>query len=116
MVLGTASGCRAKPVPSLENSASSAVADVTKFAVKVTKDGFEPSEVKLTVGKPAALEFTRAVESECLNAVRMPWLTEPVALPLGKPIVIPVDTKTAGSFRYSCWMGMVFGKVTVAPN
>ncbi len=85
-----------------------------KVAVRVTKDGFEPVEVKLVQGKPAVMEITRTVESECLNAVRMPWLAEPIPLPLNQPVTIPVDTSKAQTFRYSCWMNMVFGRVTIA--
>jgi plastocyanin domain-containing protein len=86
-----------------------------RAAIKVTKEGFEPVEVKLTAGKPAVLEFTRETESECLNAVRMPWLAEPVPLPMHQTVVIPIETVPARTLRYSCWMNMVFGKVTIAP-
>jgi plastocyanin domain-containing protein len=88
----------------------------TKVAIRVTKDGFEPKEVKVPQGKPVVLEFTRETESECLNAVRMPWLTETIALPLDKPVAIPFDAGKVGTVTYSCWMNMVFGKLTVTPS
>jgi plastocyanin domain-containing protein len=85
----------------------------TKVAIRVTREGFVPSEVKVLQGKPVVLEFTRETESECLNAVRMPWLTETVPLPMNKPVAIPFDAAKAGTLTYSCWMNMIFGKITV---
>jgi plastocyanin domain-containing protein len=86
-------------------------------AIKATKDGFEPAEVHLTQGRPAVLEFTRVADVECVNAVKMPWHDKPVDLPLNQPVTIAIpDTSKAGTFSYSCWMDMVFGRVTIDPK
>ena len=88
-------------------------AGTERVAVRVTKEGFVPNEVKVPRGKPVVIEFTRETESECLNAVRVPWLKDTVPLPLGKPTAIAFDTSKAGTVTYACWMNMVFGKITV---
>ena len=59
--------------------------------------------------------FTRVEESDCVNAVRMPWMKKAVDLPLNEPVEIEVDTSKAGTFSYSCWMNMVFGRVIIDP-
>ncbi len=87
----------------------------TKVVIRVTKEGYVPSEVKVPQGKPVVLEFIRETDSDCLNAVRLPWLKDPVPLPLNQPVSIPFDAAKAGTVRYSCWMSMVFGKLTVTP-
>ncbi len=86
-----------------------------RVAIKVTSKGYEPAEVHFVAGKPAVLEFTRVTESECLNAVKMPWMKEAVPLPLNETVKIPVDTKEAGAFAYSCWMSMIYGRVVIDP-
>ena len=74
---------------------------------------FEPAEVRLVQGVPAVLEFTRVVDSICMQAVRMPWLDEAVNLPLNENVEIAVDTSMTGVFSYHCWMNMVSGDVVI---
>jgi plastocyanin domain-containing protein len=112
--------CNSSPTPNKSGQPGSAPAtapsgSAQRVAIKVTKEGFDPPEVKLHQGRPAVIEMTRVVESDCLDAVRMPWMAEALPLPLHKTVEIPVDTAKAGTFRYSCWMSMVFGRVTVVP-
>lgn len=93
--------------------ATATATNANKVVIRVTKEGFVPAEIKVPKGKPVVLEFTREVESECLNAVRMPWLADTVPLPMNKAVAIPFDAAKAGTLTYSCWMKMVFGKITV---
>ncbi len=67
-------------------------------------------------GQPGVIAFTRVVDSECLNAVRMPWMKEAQQLPKGDTVEIDCDTSRAGAFSYSCWMTMVFGRVVIDPK
>lgn len=82
-------------------------------AITVTGKGYEPTEVHLEAGRPAVLVFTRVTDSECLNAVKMPWMKDAVPLPMNVPVRIPVDTSAAGTFAYSCWMSMIYGRVVI---
>jgi hypothetical protein len=83
--------------------------------VRATDKGFEPAEIHLKQGTPGALELTRVTDSDCVSAVRMPWMKDAVDLPRDKPVRIDVDTSKAGAFVYACWMNMVFGRVVIDP-
>ena len=94
---------------------AAATAPTQRIAVTAKAGTFEPAEVRLAQGIPAVLEFTRVVDSACMNAVRMPWMKEAVDLPMNEKVEIPVDTSMTGVFSYSCWMDMVFGEVVIDP-
>jgi plastocyanin domain-containing protein len=98
---------------SAETTNASAAVDPQRVVVKARAGRFEPAEIHLIQGVPAVLEFTRVADSECMKAVRMPWMNEPVTLPLNEKVEIPVDTSMTGVFSYSCWMNMVFGEVVI---
>src|SRR5262245_30058939 len=113
-ILVLALGCKSdKSEPAPAPQASSQAGQ--RVVVKAVTGAFEPAEVHLQQGVPAILEFTRVVDSECVNAVRMPWMKEPVDLPMNQKVDIPVDTSKAGTFTYACWMNMVFGRVVIDP-
>jgi len=105
--------------PSADNASSASTTNVAaldstqRVAVTAKAGTFEPAEVHLVHGTPAVLEFTRVVDSECMNAVRMPWMEKAVDLPMNEKVEIPVDTSMTGVFTYSCWMNMVFGEVVI---
>ena len=115
-ILVLALGCKGdgEQAPAPQPSASNQAAQ--RVVIKAVTGAFEPAEVHLKQGVPAILEFTRVVDSDCVNAVRMPWMKEPVDLPMNKKVDIPVDTSKAGTFTYSCWMSMVFGRVVIDPR
>lgn len=110
-----ATASSAKPTTGIEQNLATADGK-SRIRIRVTKEGYLPSEVKVPQGKPVVLEFLRESESECLNAVRVPWQKEPIPLPLGQPVAVPFDAQKTGTVTYSCWMSMVFGKVTVTPS
>ena len=105
--------------PSVDSASSTTIGNVAaaaptqRIAVTAKAGRFEPAEVRLVQGVPAVLEFTRVVDSACMNAVRMPWMKEAVDLPMNEKVEISVDTLRTGTFSYSCWMDMVFGKVVI---
>ena len=84
-----------------------------RVAITAKAGRFEPDRVRLVQGAPAVLEFTRVVDSACMNAVRMPWMSEAVPLPMHEKVEIAVDTSHTGIFSYGCWMDMVFGDVII---
>jgi plastocyanin domain-containing protein len=76
---------------------------------------FDPAKVQLVQGLPAVLEFSRIVESNCMQKLKMPWMADAIALPMNQKVEIPVDTSMSGVFTYACGMDMVFGEVTIKP-
>ena len=111
------SGCES--VPSTDNASSAAAnkataeANIQRVAIRATAGTFEPAVVHLVHGVPAILAFTRAVESECMQAIKMPWMEEAIDLPMNQAVEIPVDTSMTGIFTYTCWMNMVSGEVMI---
>jgi len=99
----------------LRSQDSAGAAATQRISIVVREEAFDPAEVHLTEGVPAVLEFTRVVESGCMNAVKMPWMEEAVDLPLNETVEIPVDPSMNGDFSYSCWMDMVHGNVAIVP-
>jgi plastocyanin domain-containing protein len=103
------------PIP----STAATVADdgAQHAAIRVTDKGFEPSLVKLKQGGRGVLDFTRETDSDCLNAVSMPWAKDAVDLPKGQTVAVEIpDMTRAGEFTYACWMNMVFGRVVIEPR
>lgn len=85
-----------------------------RVAITVTKQGFEPAVARFPKGRPAFLDFERAEETDCLNAIKMPWSEAVIDLPLHQTVSIQIpDTSRDGDFRYGCWMDMVFGTVVI---
>ncbi|NQY92240.1 MAG: cupredoxin domain-containing protein [Deltaproteobacteria bacterium] len=116
-VIITLTACESTP-PANETSSAppervSTAAGTQRVAITAKAGAFEPAVVNLVQGVPAVLEFTRVADSACMNAVRMPWMEEAVALPMNKKVEIPVDTSMTGIFSYSCWMNMVIGDVVI---
>lgn len=111
------SACASEPRvanPAFTTTTSAVAGASTQRVAIIAKAGmFEPTEVRLVQGLPAVLEFTRAVDSTCMQAVQMPWMQEPVNLPMNERVEISVDTSMTGVCSYSCWMNMVFGKVVI---
>ena len=98
---------------SAESANAAAAVDPQRVVVTAKAGTFEPAKAHLVQGVPAVLEFTRVADSECMKAVRMPWMDDAVDLPLNEKVEIPVDTSMTGVFSYSCWMDMVFGEVVI---
>jgi plastocyanin len=117
LALLPALGCDSKPIGAPSGPlASAGAANVVTVQIRATDSGFEPAEVHLEQGKPGVLVFTRTTDRECVNAVRMPWMDEAVDLPKNQPVTFQVDTSKAGTFSYTCWMTMVFGRVVIDPS
>ncbi len=110
-------GCESVPnianASSADGSSAAAVARIQRVSIAASPGRFEPAVVHLVRGVPAVLEFTRVVESGCMQAVRMPWMEEAVDLPMNEKVEISVDTSITGVFSYSCWMNMVSGEVVI---
>jgi plastocyanin domain-containing protein len=100
-------------VPSATTTGMITPASGQRIAITARAGAFDPARVHLVQGVPAVLEFTRVVDSECMKALRMPWMEDAVDLPMNETVEIPVDTSMTGVFSYSCWMNMVFGEVVI---
>jgi P-type Cu+ transporter len=92
-------------------------ADVRRVSIEATGKGFAPDTVRLPVGAPADLVFTRTTSSGCMAQVHIPDLgIGKTALTLNEPVVIRVTPEKAGSYEFRCGMDMHRGVIIVAPQ
>ncbi len=91
-------------------------ANVPADAVKVTvsKNGYEPSEIKLQKGKPAKLAFYRADAENCGGEVVFTKLNIKKKLPVGETVLIEFTPTETGDVAFTCGMGMLKGSLVVA--
>jgi plastocyanin domain-containing protein len=83
--------------------------------IKVTEEGYEPSEIKVKKGQPTTLVFTRVAERTCMTAVDIPAENvKNLKLPYNQPVQVTVTPKKAGVEAFHCSaMGMGNGKLIV---
>jgi plastocyanin domain-containing protein len=86
-----------------------------KVEIKVTDDGFVPSQVKLKKGQPTTLVFTRVTDNTCITAIDIPdEKVKEFELPLNKAVSLTVTPKKKGVEKFHCSaMGMGDGKLVV---
>jgi plastocyanin domain-containing protein len=91
--------------------------DIPRVSIEATGNGFAPDTVRLPVGAPADLVFTRTTTSGCMAQVHIPdFGIGRTALALGEPVVIRVTPEKAGSYEFRCGMDMHRGVIIVAPR
>ena len=79
--------------------------------VTVGDAGFEPARIPVAVGSDVVLEFTRTSEKTCATEVLVPSQDARVALPLGRPVRVPIRAAQTGEVTFTCGMGMFKGAV-----
>ena len=86
------------------------------IAIAVTKNGFEPSDIKVVAGKPVTLVFTRKTDETCAKDVVLhvdEKQTIEKDLPLNTPVEVAVTFPRSGDLTYACGMDMVKGQIHV---
>jgi sulfite exporter TauE/SafE/copper chaperone CopZ/plastocyanin len=87
-----------------------------KQVVRTTANaaGYEPRHFKVRVGVPVRWEITDVGTSGCTNALIAPtFFSGRIPLTRGQTAVKEFIPPAVGTFRYSCWMGMVTGSIQV---
>lgn len=106
---GGCCGGRGAAGPKVSKQAQ-AVAGVQKISVDLSSGSYNPSEIVLKAGVPAEITFGQA--SGCLSQVQSQDLGFAEDLS-GGPKTIKLPGLKAGTYSFSCGMGMVFGSVVV---
>jgi plastocyanin domain-containing protein len=88
-------------------------AKVQTAAVALTENGYEPASLRLRRGVPARVTFVRRVSTGCAQEVVLPDYGVKRELPPDVPVTVEFTPATAGSFTFSCAMGMVRGALVV---
>ncbi len=96
-----------KDLPPLENGKQ-----ILKMSASST--GYVPNVLKVRSGIPVVWQITDTGTSGCTNAIlARDFLKEPIQLTPGKMSTVEFTPTSKGTFRFSCWMGMVSGTIEV---
>ena len=103
--------------PSVLSGDDNKIADSNDIAIiqmKVTRSGFSPNKFTVREGEKVRFEITNEFGGGCTNSIIASslWKGE-VDLPYQKTVTKEFVAPKAGSYRFSCWMGMVNGKIEV---
>jgi plastocyanin domain-containing protein len=102
----------ANPTNKTGNKKASVAAKHPKTVrVKVTKDGFSPSEIRVEKGYPVTLIFNRADNKGCGREVVFSSLNIRKKLPLKKNVKIVITPQESGEIAFACGMGMMKGTI-----
>lgn len=102
-------------VPEGEPAKTASSDSIPLDAIKVTvsKNGYEPAEIKVEKGKPAKIAFTRTDAENCGGEVVFSKLNITRKLPVGETVLVEFTPEEAGEISFACGMGMMKGKVLV---
>jgi uncharacterized protein len=111
-----ASRATATPVPAPASSGDLPPIVDGKQVVRMTASAsaYEPRAFKVRMGVPVRLEVTDVGTSGCTSAMVFPGMfSGRLALTHGQTSVKEFTPQKVGTFKYSCWMGMVTGSIQV---
>ena len=93
-------------------SAVSSSSGVQEVAITV-KGGYSPDVIEVERGQPVQLSFYRDEENSCSEELLMPDFSVRRDLPAFKTTLIELLPKEAGTFPFTCGMGMLRGSLVV---
>ena len=111
-----AAGCSKKePTVTTKQTAGLTTGDVgpdgvRKVAIEANTSGYVPGRIEAKPGEKLVLVFTRTVDGECLEKVKVAG-GEPVELPMNKPVEVPVTAPQSGELKFACGMDMFTGVI-----
>jgi plastocyanin domain-containing protein len=93
-------------------NAVSSSSGVQEVAITV-KGGYSPDVIEVERGKPVQLSFYRDEENSCSEELLMPDFSIRRDLPAFKTTLVELLPKQAGTFTFTCGMGMLRGSLVV---
>jgi plastocyanin domain-containing protein len=93
-------------------SAVSSVSGVQEVAITV-KGGYSPDVIEVERGKPVQLSFYRDEENSCSEELLLPDFHIRRDLPAFKTTLVELLPQQAGTFPFTCGMGMLRGSLVV---
>ena len=82
-------------------------------AMILVKGGYSPDTIIVKAGKPVRLTFQREESTACSEMVVFGDFDKSAKLPHGEAVSIELMPKVAGTFNFSCQMGMLQGRLVV---
>jgi hypothetical protein len=96
-------------VPTAPNAPKASAHDGSRVVVKVTEEGFVPSQIPAQVGKPITLAITRKTDKTCAREILFKGQPGKTELPLDKEVEATYTPKASGTVPFGCAMGMMVG-------
>jgi plastocyanin domain-containing protein len=93
-------------------SAVSSVSGVQEVSITV-KGGYSPDVIEVERGKPVQLSFYRDEENSCSEELLLPDFHIRRDLPAFKTTLVELLPQQAGTFPFTCGMGMLRGSLVV---
>ena len=93
-------------------AAAAASGGVQEVVIGV-RGGYEPARVRVRKGVPVRLVFDRQESSGCSEEVVIPEFGVRRFLPAFKKTAVELTPERAGSYDFTCGMGMLRGKLIV---
>lgn len=81
--------------------------------VVTVRGGYDPAEVRVKRGAPVRIVFDRQETSSCSEEVVFPDFGVRRFLPAHRKTPVEITPAEAGSYEFTCGMGMLRGRLTV---
>lgn len=75
------------------------------------RGGYSPATIRTTAGQPVRLVFDRQESSSCSEEVVFPDFGVKRFLPENQKTTIDITPPAAGTYEFTCGMGMLHGRV-----
>ncbi|HEY0153327.1 MAG TPA: cupredoxin domain-containing protein [Longimicrobium sp.] len=95
------------------HAAVGAVAGGRQEVTVVVQGGYSPAHVRVKAGAPVRLLFDRQETSGCSEEVVIPDFGIRRFLPANHQTPVEFTPERAGSYEFTCGMGMLRGRITV---
>lgn len=96
-----------------EASEATATTDGTQEFTVVVRGGYQPGVLKARAGSPVRIRFDRQETSGCSEEVVFPDFGVKRFLPAFETTVVEVVPGRAGTYPFTCGMGMLQGRLVV---
>lgn len=97
-------------------AAAAAIVGGVQEQVIVVDGGYSPASITVQAGRPVRLVFDRRETNPCSEEVVLAAFGVKKFLPAHARTAVEFTPATAGSFDFTCGMGMLHGKLTVTSD
>jgi plastocyanin domain-containing protein len=77
------------------------------------RGGYQPDTVHARAGEPVRLIFRREETAPCSERVVFPDFGKSAMLPANEDVTIELTPERAGTYEFTCQMGMLHGRLIV---
>jgi plastocyanin domain-containing protein len=92
---------------------AAAPAGGTQEVTSGVRGGYDPAQVRVRAGTPVRLVFDRQETSGCSEEVVIPEFGIRRFLPAHQKTAVEITPREAGSYEFTCGMGMLRGRLIV---